>query len=582
MAENKKPYGSVPYADPGYKPDGIKRYPIDTAKHVKAAWSYINQTKNEEGYSAKQLEHIKEKIKHAAKKFGIEISEERSKPESQTRTQVDLQNNVADLTSKNNNITMPETQIDANKIRAQVEQEHKIRSETVLKRNEEVASIAADFVKQYGHRWNGPKGQRFVVGEKIRALQIEAMNAPADHDIAEVRKDFKRKASELVEGSTEPKNQQMAADLPAEISTRCSLRNVYNAAARSKERSACFIPNDGAEREAHDEIFHRAADFPGGVEMLGEGLHLPVSMPSGVRGKRSKMTRDSLAGDFATAGALVAPEFIFPTIELLRNLPALSRAGMTVLSGVMGNLVLPRQEAATTVQSAVEGAALTQYDQVLGQIKMEPHRVGSSQNYSRLVLMQTSTDFESMVMHDHLSQIALYIDDMGINGQGAGDQPTGILNQIGIGSVAFGGSAANAYKNMIGLETAIRKNNVYDPVSFITTSNTRGTLRVTPATLTGSTVVSGSTNSIWTTEGGEEECVGRTAVDSQQVPNDIMICGAFRHFVLAQWGGLAVVLDTISLASSDKYRLSINTYIDFACRHAQAFSRSADSVATLS
>ncbi|HEV2257041.1 MAG TPA: DUF6582 domain-containing protein, partial [Streptosporangiaceae bacterium] len=54
-AEAKAPYGAaVPYADPGYldangKPakggNGVKRYPIDP-KHVRAAWSYINQAKN--------------------------------------------------------------------------------------------------------------------------------------------------------------------------------------------------------------------------------------------------------------------------------------------------------------------------------------------------------------------------------------------------------------------------------------------------------------------------------------------------------------------------------------------------------
>src|SRR6185437_2803811 len=42
----KKPYGNVSYADPGYQSDKQKRYPIDTAAHVRAAWSYINQSKN--------------------------------------------------------------------------------------------------------------------------------------------------------------------------------------------------------------------------------------------------------------------------------------------------------------------------------------------------------------------------------------------------------------------------------------------------------------------------------------------------------------------------------------------------------
>lgn len=71
----KKPYGDVQYADPGYQADKVKRYPLDTAKHVRAAWSYINMDKNAGKYSADQLSAIKGRIKTAAKKLGIDISE---------------------------------------------------------------------------------------------------------------------------------------------------------------------------------------------------------------------------------------------------------------------------------------------------------------------------------------------------------------------------------------------------------------------------------------------------------------------------------------------------------------------------
>jgi len=71
-----KPYGNVTYADPGYQKDKKKRYPIDTAAHVRAAWSYINQGDNASLYTAAQLARIKSRIKSAAKKFGINIVSE--------------------------------------------------------------------------------------------------------------------------------------------------------------------------------------------------------------------------------------------------------------------------------------------------------------------------------------------------------------------------------------------------------------------------------------------------------------------------------------------------------------------------
>ncbi len=73
-----KPYGDVPYADPGYQEDGKARYPLDTEKHVQAAWRYINQEKNAGFYSPKQLMAIRKKILAAMKRLGITPSESAS------------------------------------------------------------------------------------------------------------------------------------------------------------------------------------------------------------------------------------------------------------------------------------------------------------------------------------------------------------------------------------------------------------------------------------------------------------------------------------------------------------------------
>lgn len=70
-----EPYGDVKYADPGYR-DNTKRYPIDTEKHVRAALAYIAMPKNAEKYTPEQLRMIKEKIRAAAKKYGIEVAED--------------------------------------------------------------------------------------------------------------------------------------------------------------------------------------------------------------------------------------------------------------------------------------------------------------------------------------------------------------------------------------------------------------------------------------------------------------------------------------------------------------------------
>ncbi|MBS1797439.1 MAG: hypothetical protein JSS81_26690 [Acidobacteria bacterium] len=64
-------YGDVQFADPTNK-----KYPIDTAEHVRAAWSYINHKDNAAKYDADEVETIKSRIKRAAPKHGIEIAED--------------------------------------------------------------------------------------------------------------------------------------------------------------------------------------------------------------------------------------------------------------------------------------------------------------------------------------------------------------------------------------------------------------------------------------------------------------------------------------------------------------------------
>jgi hypothetical protein len=69
------------YADSGRQADGKKRYPVTlngklNPTRIRAAWSYINQKDNADQYSAADLAIIKGKIKSAARRAGVEISDD--------------------------------------------------------------------------------------------------------------------------------------------------------------------------------------------------------------------------------------------------------------------------------------------------------------------------------------------------------------------------------------------------------------------------------------------------------------------------------------------------------------------------
>jgi HK97 family phage prohead protease len=50
------------FADPGFQPDGKKRYPLDSEPRIRAAWSYIHQDANRAPYSKDELAHIEARI----------------------------------------------------------------------------------------------------------------------------------------------------------------------------------------------------------------------------------------------------------------------------------------------------------------------------------------------------------------------------------------------------------------------------------------------------------------------------------------------------------------------------------------
>jgi hypothetical protein len=66
--EGEREYGDVQFADPTNN-----KYPIDSPEHVRAAWSYINHKDNAAKYDRIEVDLIKERIKRAAKREGVEI-----------------------------------------------------------------------------------------------------------------------------------------------------------------------------------------------------------------------------------------------------------------------------------------------------------------------------------------------------------------------------------------------------------------------------------------------------------------------------------------------------------------------------
>jgi uncharacterized protein DUF6582 len=67
-AEGRRKYGDTTFADPTNK-----KYPIDTAGRIKAAWAYIHQPSNAAKYTAPERRLIEGRIRAAAKRRKVTL-----------------------------------------------------------------------------------------------------------------------------------------------------------------------------------------------------------------------------------------------------------------------------------------------------------------------------------------------------------------------------------------------------------------------------------------------------------------------------------------------------------------------------
>ena len=125
-------------------------------------------------------------------------------------------------------------------------------------------------------------------------------------------------------------------------------------------------------------------------------------------------------------------------IDRLRAALKVRQLGATVLSGLQGNVDIPRLKASATAGWVAENTAITSSDPQFEKISLAPKHCGAIAEYSRNMLLQSSPDIEALLRNDFALILAEAIDSAAISGSGAGAVPRGILNVSGIGSVAIG------------------------------------------------------------------------------------------------------------------------------------------------
>jgi HK97 family phage major capsid protein/HK97 family phage prohead protease len=280
------------------------------------------------------------------------------------------------------------------------------------------------------------------------------------------------------------------------------------------------------------------------------------------------LRRDLNVGAATAGGNLVATELDAGSfIDLLRNASALDQAGATVLTGLTGNVAIPRQSGAATAYWVAESGSPTESQQTVDQVSLTPKTVAAFTDYSRRLMLQSSIDVENMVRSDLARVLALKIDLAGLYGTGSNSEPLGLKLTTGIGTENFA-AAAPTFEEVVALESDVATANALlgSPV-YLMNAAMRGGLKTTKKD---------AGSGMFIMEGNEVN--GYRGVLSNQVAAGDLWFGNFADLIIGYFSGLDIMVDPYSNSTSGTVRVVAMQDVDIAVRHPESFSRGADTL----
>jgi HK97 family phage major capsid protein len=311
-------------------------------------------------------------------------------------------------------------------------------------------------------------------------------------------------------------------------------------------------PGDRAAREAAAFEIEVGKAAAAKYERSSNGIVVPNEV----------LQRDLVVGTSTAGGNLVEANLLSGSfIDLLRNRMALMQANVTMLSGLQGNIAIPRQTSAASAYWIGEGGSPTESQQAIDQVNMTPKTVGAFVDYSRRLLLQSSIDVETMIRSDLTKVIALELDRAGMYGTGSTSQPLGLTNTTGIGSQTI--TTYGTYAEYVSMETKVAVANA-DVASmyYIINANARGALKTTEKSAGGTIGNFALTDNTLN---------GYPVITSNQLGTNDCLFGDFSQFVIGMWSGLDLTVDPYAGSTAGTVRVIALQDVDFAVKQPGAF-----------
>lgn len=266
----------------------------------------------------------------------------------------------------------------------------------------------------------------------------------------------------------------------------------------------------------------------------------------------------------ATSGAGAIATDVYTIMDAIRDNMVLTQAGATMLTGLKGDLKLPKL-GATTAQWEGENDDAADGATAPTSVTMSPKRLSCYVDLSNKLLEQSSQDINALIQRDIVNAISQALQSTVLGGAaGSTTQPAGIFN-------GAGAAAALTFANIVDLETTVAAaNSLADGACYIMHPKAYGKCKTTAkATNTGLGMIADG-------EMANGYKVLRTAgvytKDESGTPTFGVAFGNFSELFIGTWGNIAVTVDPFTQATKGVTRLVINAYVDAVVRNSNAIA----------
>jgi len=304
----------------------------------------------------------------------------------------------------------------------------------------------------------------------------------------------------------------------------------------------------GFEREISDEC----------AKLRGKAA-TGIIVPHAALGTRDFTKSGTSSSSIATN--LLAGEFI----DLLQTKSVLAPLGVRFLSGLVGDVAIPKMTAGATGYWVTEGNDITESQPTLGQVTGAPHTCGALVDISRRLLNHSTPDAEAMVRDEIIARVARTIQIAVFQGTGADGQPSAITAASNINNPSVTEGTPTYAELLAFIGDIMTDNAEADGMKWVMTGEVWAKL--------AATFIDSNSNAERVLDWKSKTCLGYDYLVSEDVGANSLFFGNWSTVNVGVWGnGVDLNADTATLSASGGLRLVGLQDVDVMVRLGEALA----------